>query len=78
MDEQRQDDQREPIYNSSVPIQDINLKTSSEQWTLETGGKRGSRKSMLVVQHDDDDCIPQISSITEAAPSDCLVLYTGH
>ena len=23
MDEQRQDDQHEPIYNSSVPIQDI-------------------------------------------------------
>ena len=25
MDEQRQDDQQEPIYNSSVPIQDIAL-----------------------------------------------------
>ena len=25
MDEQRQDDQLEPIYNSSVPIQDIAL-----------------------------------------------------
>ncbi len=27
MDEQRQDDQLEPIYNSSVPIQDVALKT---------------------------------------------------
>ena len=26
MDEQRQDDQLEPIYNSSVPIQDVALK----------------------------------------------------
>ena len=27
MDEQRQDDQLEPIYKSSVPIQDVALKT---------------------------------------------------
>ena len=27
MDEQRQDDQLEPIYKSSVPIQDVTLKT---------------------------------------------------
>ena len=27
MDEQRQDDQLEPIYNSSVPIKDVALKT---------------------------------------------------
>ena len=38
MDKQRQDDQLEPIYNSSVPIQDIALKTSWEQWAIETGG----------------------------------------
>ena len=38
MDEQRQDDQQESIYNSAVPIQDIALKTSQEQWTIETGG----------------------------------------
>ena len=42
MDEQRQDDQLEPIYNSSVPIQDIALKTSQERWTIETGRERGS------------------------------------
>ena len=55
MDEERQDDQQESIYNSSVPTQDIALKTSQEQWTVETGGKRGSGRSVLAAQHDDDD-----------------------
>ena len=36
-------------------IQDIALKTSREQWTIETGDKRGSGRSVLVAQHDDDD-----------------------
>ena len=54
MDEQKQDDQLEPI-NSSVPIQDIALKTSREQWTIETGGERGWGRSMLTAWHDDDD-----------------------
>ena len=31
MDEQRQDDHLEPIYNSSVPIQDVALKTYREK-----------------------------------------------
>ena len=55
MDEQSQDDQLEPIYNSSELIQDITLKTSQERWTIETGGKRGLGRSMLAVQHDDDE-----------------------
>ncbi len=55
MDEQRQDDHPKPIYSSSVPIQDVALKTSREQWTIETGGKRESGRSMLAAQHDDDD-----------------------
>ena len=55
MDEQRQDDQLKPIYNSSELIQDIALKTSQEQWTIEMGGKRGSGRSILAAQHDDDD-----------------------
>ena len=42
MDEQKQDDQLEPICNSSVPRLDIVLKTSWEQRTIETGGERGS------------------------------------
>ena len=55
MAEQRQDDQPEPIYKSSVPIQDIALKTSWEQRTIETGGARGSGRSVLVVWLHDDD-----------------------
>ena len=55
MDEQRQDDQLEPIYNSSVPILDEAMKTSQEQWTIEMGGKRGSGRSVVAAQQDDDD-----------------------
>ena len=55
MDEQRQDDQQEPIYYCSVPIQDIALKTSREQWTIERGGERVSWSSVLAAWHDDDD-----------------------
>ena len=55
MDEQKQDDQIEPIYNSSVLIQDVALKTSRGRWTIETGGERGSGRSVLAARHDDDD-----------------------
>ena len=54
MDDQRQDDQLEPIYNSSVPIQVVVLKTYRKRWTIETGGGRGSGKSVLAPWHDDD------------------------
>ena len=57
MDEQRQDNQLEPIYYSSVPIQDIALKTSRERWTIETGGERWSGRSVLTARHDDDDIL---------------------
>ena len=43
----------EPIYNSSVPIQDVALKTYREQWAIETGVKRGLARSMPSVQQDD-------------------------
>ena len=52
MDEQKQDDQLEHIYNSSMPIQEVAYR---ERWTMETGGERGSGKSVLVVWHDDED-----------------------
>ena len=57
MDKQRQDDQLKPIYSSSVPIQDVVLKTSREWWTLEMGGERGSGRFWLAAQNynDDDD-----------------------
>ena len=55
MDGQRQDNQLEPIYNTSVPIQDVALKTTWERWTIETGGERGSGRSVLATRHNDDD-----------------------
>ena len=54
MDKQRQDSQIEPTYSSSMPIQDVALKTCQEQWTIEKGGKRGSGIFVLMAQHDDD------------------------
>ena len=57
IDEQRQDDQLEPIYNSSVPVQDVALKTDQKRWTIEKGGGRGLRISVLVVRHDDEDVV---------------------
>ena len=38
MDEQRQDKQLDPTYNSSVPIQDVALKTHRKRWTIKKGG----------------------------------------
>ena len=55
MDRQRLDDPLEPIYNSSVSIQDVAWKTSRKQWTVEIGGERGSGISMQTARHDDDD-----------------------
>ena len=55
MDEQKQHDLLDPIYNSSVPIQDIALKTFQEQWTIETSGESGSGRSMPAARHDDND-----------------------
>ena len=55
MDEQKQDDKVEPIYNCYKTIQDIALNTSREQWKIETSGDRGSGRSMLTAWHDDDD-----------------------
>ncbi len=54
MDDQRQDDQLESIYNSSVPIQDVAWKTSRERWTIEKSGGRGSGRSVLAARHDND------------------------
>ena len=60
MDKQRQDDQLEPIYNSSVPIQDIALKTSREWWMIERVCRRGSERFVLAARHDDDDIYMRI------------------
>ena len=55
IDEQRQDDQLEPTYSSSVPIQDVALKTYREQWTIEKGDERWPGISVLMAWHDDND-----------------------
>ena len=55
MHEQRQDDQIETAYSSSVPIHDIAFKTNRKRWTIEKLGERRSGRSMLMVRHDDDD-----------------------
>ena len=56
MDDQRQDYQREPIYNSYVLIQDVVLKTYRMWMTIEKGGVNGSGRSVSAARlYDDDD-----------------------
>ena len=55
IDEQRQDDQLEPTYNSSVPLRYVVQKTYRKQWTIEKSGEKGSGISVLMALHDDDD-----------------------
>ena len=55
IDEQKQDDQLGPIFNSSVPMQEVALKTYRKWWTIYKGGERRPGKIVLMVQHDDDD-----------------------
>ena len=57
MDEQRQDDQLEPMYNNSVTIQNIAWEISRERWTIETGDERGPGRSILAARHDADKII---------------------
>ena len=63
MDEQRQDDQLETLINNSA------LKTYRERWTKETSVRRGSERSMLAAQHDDDDY-----TVNSSVPVDLLNL----
>ena len=55
MDEQKQDDQPEPTYNSPVSIRDVNPKTCQKQWRIGQGGEGGSVISVVTARHDDDD-----------------------
>ena len=55
MDEQELGSKLEPIFNSSVLIQDVAWNTCRERWTIEKNEERGSGKSVLVAWHDDDD-----------------------
>ena len=56
MDEQRQDDLLALIYNTTVLVHDVDMKTCRERWTTDTGGERVSVRSILAV-HDEDDGI---------------------
>ena len=55
MAEQKQNDQLEPTYSSSLRIRDIALRTCQKRWTLGTSGERGSGISVLAAWHADDD-----------------------
>ena len=55
MAEQEQDDQLKHTYSSYVRIQDVALKTYQRQWTIGRSGERGSKISVQVAWHDDDD-----------------------
>ena len=57
MAEQKQDDQLENTYSSSVRIRDVALKTCQRRWTIGRSGERGSGISVLTARHDDDDYI---------------------
>ena len=49
MVEQRQDDQLEPTYSSSVPIRDAALQTYQKQWMIGRDGERRLGISVLIV-----------------------------
>ena len=52
---QRQDDQIEPAYSSSMLIRDVALGSCRKRWAIGRGGERGSEISVLIARHDDDD-----------------------
>ena len=53
MDEQSQNAQLELTYNSSVPIQDVTLRTCRKRWTIDKGDKKGAEISVLMARYDD-------------------------
>ena len=53
--EQRQDDQLEPTYNSSVSIRNEAQKTCRKQWTNGRGDKKRSGISAQMARHDDEE-----------------------
>ena len=63
MVEQIRDDQLEPIYNSSVSTEVVALKTYQEDCTIETGGERGSGRSLLAAWHDNHDVTKSFNSV---------------
>ena len=54
MAKQKQDDQLEATYSSSVRIWDVVLRTYQKRWIIGRSGKRGLGISVLAAQHDDE------------------------
>ena len=65
MDKQRQDNQLEPAYSSSMPIRDLALKSRRKQWTIGRGVEKESGISVLMARHDheDDDCSSRMTAL---------------
>ena len=55
MAEQKQGDQLEPTYSSSVRIRDVALTTRQKPWNIGRSGERGSGISVMEARQDDDD-----------------------
>ena len=66
MAEQKQGDQLEPTYGSSVRLPDVALRTCLKRWKIGRSGERGSGISVLVAQDDDDMMMWNIT---------CLLIY---
>ena len=54
-DEERLDDQLDPINSCSVLIRNVAWKTCRERWTIGTGDERVSGRTVLAARYDDDD-----------------------
>ena len=68
MAKQKQGNQLEPSYSSSVRIRSVALRTCRKWWMIGRGGERGSGISVLMAPQDDDD-----DTITTINPwSQCL------
>ena len=68
MDEERQDDQLDPTYSSSVSIRDVALKTCQKQWTIGRSGERGSGIPVLMAQRDDDYNLRRTGKLLKSKP----------
>ena len=77
MDEQKQDDQLEPTYKSSMPIWDVALKTYWKQWMIERGGERGSGISMLMAQHQRNCHCYLLQTIDVGVHVECENIWEG-
>ena len=76
MAEQKQDDQLEHTYRTSVRIRDVALRTYQKRWSIERSCERGSGISVLTVRQDDDDNTKPDSP--DLAPSDFHLFHSGH